>query len=1186
MKLLYGRDKYFIGAVKFFDVNKDFGFVASNNCNMPTPKYKQDFYVNSASFIEDDAKKEGSVVVFQIERQESGKKRAVNVRRISKSDEDVALALSYYGDHEFIENKDNRKINLYKHTFKPLRMVADKVKHIIENDSERSPEKTAEHFKFFVGHYKQEEYSKDRYIFDRQFSTGEKPIWQSLLSIFTDEERIAILGIYPTIVRYFDDVSLIQTWLGQKLSKESNLSDWQEVNNIFENIPKECVAFAQQHIETLVDSKIKDVFEELSMRSDITEDDLIVSGEYRKIHTLEMLYVDYDKQNVVSKLLSYLRLTSKKYEKEIAKCLVSVKANRFKKKLTSFVGKQYNAYGRDAFFTYLNSLPTEVYLSVKEELISSISSILDKAIEEKKYWQVVSDIRQLSIMGKEYLSTYKQELLPFIKETLKDILRTNLNSPYKIESDFFSAFEHYSSIYEESEKTEIQQELIPTLKETQSIGVLSEVSTGFHKWLSMDESLVSSKHIISHWGYEEIKIFVKEKPDLFDHSSKFANIVIARAKEVVGTIPLSHFFDETPLEERDKKYYSRYPERENCAFLNDLKKLIPNGQSSSEWEDYINSRSVDDLLILFEHDVLNSLPENIVEMIINSTSLDDVYAAKERWYSKPSLKNRTYAKVFETTKVSLFPIIAHRLQSMEMTDENVALAVLLTELMTANMPGNDSDYYTCQNWERSFTSQIQNFKETNNISPRLAVIWWAVHSKTSASAVSLTEVFAVLPPYLQIRIVKKLFKSISEGKIRHTAESFYNLITNGKKPICFPLEIAFTYLKLREKDKAKTLDNKIMLQLLEGRDDTDDWIGIRSLVTQCFGRWIANELPDNWSNRKRNNYFNGIISKVQGDRLRVFIPQKMVDEYGNIKDYNNKHYDRVIQQIQITYKEDEYQVTYEQNGVSYYFAKAYEVELFAIAVPFNFKYNGLDNFLGFEKKEDEQEEFCECRLADKVDNNHRIAFYWCGNKPCFRPPIRYCTNDEWEYYTILDFMRILDISHDYINRNGKRTKFGHYIILSSYLKSFAKFYEHLKCRECGKLMKPSYITNFTSRAVSEFSCTNDNCNKKGTIVYLNHCFNKQKCNATIDSRDSKQCPNGQYICPECGACCSTNNFKLRISHLHMTGGYVSDRLRRFVEYDLGHWEKRKYFCYKCGNPMQLRSNGVYVCPNCNTQYCV
>ena len=44
MKLLYGEEKFFIGAVKFFDASKDFGFIASNNCNMPTPKYNQDFY--------------------------------------------------------------------------------------------------------------------------------------------------------------------------------------------------------------------------------------------------------------------------------------------------------------------------------------------------------------------------------------------------------------------------------------------------------------------------------------------------------------------------------------------------------------------------------------------------------------------------------------------------------------------------------------------------------------------------------------------------------------------------------------------------------------------------------------------------------------------------------------------------------------------------------------------------------------------------------------------------------------------------------------------------------------------------------------------------------------------------------------------------------------------------------------
>lgn len=88
MNLIYGANKYFIGAVKFFDTNKDFGFIASNNCNMPTPKYNQDFYVSSASFIENEAKKEEQIVVFQVDKQNNGKKRAVNVRRITKSEED------------------------------------------------------------------------------------------------------------------------------------------------------------------------------------------------------------------------------------------------------------------------------------------------------------------------------------------------------------------------------------------------------------------------------------------------------------------------------------------------------------------------------------------------------------------------------------------------------------------------------------------------------------------------------------------------------------------------------------------------------------------------------------------------------------------------------------------------------------------------------------------------------------------------------------------------------------------------------------------------------------------------------------------------------------------------------------------------------------------------------------------
>lgn len=237
--------------------------------------------------------------------------------------------------------------------------------------------------------------------------------------------------------------------------------------------------------------------------------------------------------------------------------------------------------------------------------------------------------------------------------------------------------------------------------------------------------------------------------------------------------------------------------------------------------------------------------------------------------------------------------------------------------------------------------------------------------------------------------------------------------------------------------------------------------------------------------------------------------------------------------------------------------------------------------MNFEKKEDEADVFCECRMADKVDGTTGISFYWCGNKTCFRTPIRYMLDSEWEHYTILDFMRILQIPVNYTNKLGKTIRFGHYIILSSYLRYFRKFYEHLKCRECGNLMKPtSGITNFTTRAVNQFVCLNEQCVECGKIVYLNHCFNKLKCNATIDSRDSKTCPNSQYICSECGACCSTANFRKRIANLTKTGGYISGLLIDFVQHNLGHWEKNEFYCYKCGKKMEIRNDGSYVCSKC------
>ncbi len=1151
MNLLYGEDKFFIGAVKFFDLIKDFGFIASNNCNMPTAQYNQDFYVNSASFVEEEAKEDGRIVVFQVEKQKSGRTRAVNVRRITKSEDDINLALSYYGEHEYIAYKGGIKTNLFNRLPISRNRVVEKVKSLIVEDEERSPENTARHFTFFVEHFKQDIHSQDRYIFDRDFYREEKNLWMSLFSIFTYDEKWEILETYPTAIKYVNDERILLKWLDTVCLENKSLPQLQYIYNVIKLLPTQYQGNVKESFEKIVDSEIKRELKELSERSNVGEADL-------------------DRA-----LRCYLRLTSKNYDDEKKLCLAEIKNNRFKQELNKFSNRPLESYVLSSFTCFLDRLSVEDKNMHKRELEDVIKPILESCLSDKLYSKAIELICSFPFLS-DICSTYSKRLLPLIITYLKGEAQSVLNSVGNIE-DLLSDYDELTRIYKDSEKTTIRQTLVPILLNSNSIFALSKISSYPYEWADMDLALEKVEKIVSVWDYNIVKDFLEIEPNLFDDDIRFVDMIINRAIQLVGNIALTNFFDGTPVDSESKGLYSRNPERENCDFLKKLKALIPNGKENARWNSYIQTRSNEDLLILFDNGVIMSLPGRVIEDIINSFTLDSVMSRSERWYYRPSLSNQIYVKALKTTTVDLFPIIANRLENLDLSFDNIPLAVLLAELMVYNKPV-PYDYY----WERSFKANLAKLKRTSN-NQRLAVILWAVHFRSSASMAALADVFGYLPPYVQIRSVKKLFQLMSQGKITHTADSLYQFISQGEKPICFPLEIAFAYLRRREKDPNSTLDNNVMLKLLNGREDHAEWIGIRQLMTECNGRWKVEELPDDYTNKKRYKYYNGLINKTEERGIRVFVPFKMIDGFGELKEYNNKYYNDVGELIKLTYADSDYKMINETQGVSYYFEDSHETDLFALARSFNMKFNGLNNFLEFIVNEADDDVFCESRLANDVDNWFGVAFYWCGNKPCFRPPVRYMLDREWEEYTLLDFMRILKIPTAYVNRNGRKTMFGHYIILSSYLKSFIKFYEHLKCRECGKLMKPQGITNFTTKAINEFSCTNEDCVGNGRIVYLNHCFNKQKCNATIDSRDSMQCPNGQYICPECGACCSTENFRLRISHLQMTGGVISKWLIDFVRNNRGHWEKQEFFCYKCGKLM-TNENGKYVCKDCGTEY--
>ena len=624
MKLLYGEEKFFIGAVKFFDASKDFGFIASNNCNMPTPKYNQDFYVNSNSFLEDDAKKEGRIVVFQVEKQDNGKKRAVNVRRITKSDEDLQLALSYYGDHEYIEYKDNRRINLYTHTFKPIGLVAKYVQHIIEEDPERSPEKTAQHFKFFVDHYKKEEYSKDQYVFDRHYSTDEKSIWVSLFSIFSDEECLEILKIYPSAVRYINGRELLQQWIAAYISEDCSLSKLKEIYKNLEFLPDECADIVRTYIENIVDTKLKNLYTELSLRSDFDEREL--TDAWHSFEYLSPNQYNREVRTALDEIRSYSALTSKKYDDEIRQCVASVRENKFKRKLAAFKEEKLQTYSYTSFLDYLKILSKEDISKFNEDIREAISFKIEQNIDDNLLSDAVSLLNNVTILDEDFYTLYKKKLLPLIIEHLSKRLRANINHLYRIESDILSPFEDLTSIYDENEKEQIKLPLITIFKETSSIYVISELASNRYQWLTTDEALSLVNNIVSSWKFLDLKNFLESEPDLFDGNMQYAEMIVGKTVHLVGNIPLKHFFDGSPVEDsQETNYYSRNPIRENCTFLKNLKRIIPEGGKCSEWENYVNTRNAEELILLFENDVIESLPDGIITNLICSITLDFVY---------------------------------------------------------------------------------------------------------------------------------------------------------------------------------------------------------------------------------------------------------------------------------------------------------------------------------------------------------------------------------------------------------------------------------------------------------------------------------------------------------------------------------------------------------------------------------
>ncbi len=465
------------------------------------------------------------------------------------------------------------------------------------------------------------------------------------------------------------------------------------------------------------------------------------------------------------------------------------------------------------------------------------------------------------------------------------------------------------------------------------------------------------------------------------------------------------------------------------------------------------------------------------------------------------------------------------------------------------------------------------------------VILWALDKENVFDFELLKQKFIYFAPDEQVRIIRKLFLLKANGQFDLTIETLNELTR-------FDLDLYKTNLKFNP-DIPIDISTDVVIKALLSYQQNQRFFVESELLTV-----VLNDLKLDKTRRFRlSNYFEDCLGRQTAE-----YNWKRNGEISKVKYSDNKFY---------------YAITFEYNPNLVEAIKSlpgrkwnnetkvwgvpsqYETEVLNFAKEHRFfldfegsNYTNNTHLAEFKRtiKQGFSEvpnvpngiSFCEGRIANKPHEIFKKEFWWCGGQPCFSKCETIHQTDDWEKYTLLDFCEILGINTDETNRVGDHIPKGHYYQFISLINRFNRLLEKLYCQECNHILFPIDTSHFAAHTVVRFHCVNQECSNNDEI-YLNHCLNGQ-CNCIIDSRISKRCDNGLFICDNCGSCCSHNMLERRLSNLKLTGGYIHDNLVRCVNEKLGHLERAEYFCYKCKSEMTEISNEIFQCSKCNVKY--
>ena len=229
-------------------------------------------------------------------------------------------------------------------------------------------------------------------------------------------------------------------------------------------------------------------------------------------------------------------------------------------------------------------------------------------------------------------------------------------------------------------------------------------------------------------------------------------------------------------------------------------------------------------------------------------------------------------------------------------------------------------------------------------------------------------------------------------------------------------------------------------------------------------------------------------------------------------------------------------------------------------------------------------QYCAPQLSEATNPAIDLPYFWCRGKECFHNNLGTQTLEEeinWYNYTLFHLSEIIGFPmlHKTVAGYEPEPIVWQFIAITN--KVMQKF-RRLKCRACGHMMFTERTSGFNR--YNYYECVNPTCAEVRHPVYLNFCFKCKK--GLIDSRDTKQCPNGWYICPSCLACCDNEQYERQAQRYILTNRPVPPRIQE--KRGKGHNDKGFYFCPKCGKLIQdikdEYGNTFRGCIECNINF--